>query len=45
MAACEACWAVASHRALVQGGSVVDHYRAVLLERDHEPEVSDADPT
>jgi hypothetical protein len=37
MAACETCWGDAYARARMLGGSRVDHYRALLIERaeDH----------
>lgn len=32
MSACEACWRKANERAMLFGGSVVDHYRKLLAE-------------
>jgi hypothetical protein len=37
MAACEQCWRDANERALLLGGSVSDHYRALLDERRDNP--------
>lgn len=37
MSACEKCWRDASMRALLLGGSVVDHYRDLLKERADKP--------
>jgi hypothetical protein len=37
MAACEKCWRDANQRALLLGGSVSDHYRALLDERRANP--------
>jgi hypothetical protein len=37
MSACETCWRDASMCALLLGGSVADHYRALLDERRDNP--------
>lgn len=37
MAACEKCWRDANQRALLLGGSVSDHYRDLLREREAQP--------
>lgn len=34
MSACETCWAEASRRALLRGGSTADRYREVLAEQE-----------
>lgn len=40
MTACETCWGYAYARARMLGGSQVEHYHALLAERDddHQPE-------
>lgn len=38
MVACETCWGDAYLRSRLQGGSQVDHYKAILLERANDPE-------
>lgn len=38
MSACEDCWTEASRRALMRGGSIVDHYPQVLAENDGDHE-------
>ena len=37
MSACEKCWRDANQRAFLLGGSVSDHYRALLDERRDNP--------
>lgn len=39
MTVCETCWEAASRHALYMGGSVVDHYRRLLLDSAHANEL------
>lgn len=38
MAACEKCWREANHRVFLVGGTVTDHYQALLTERQCDEE-------